>query len=457
MSVLGKIDAKALANDVSVTQNDATVVTTGDFTDDTTADYIEPGDILSLDGVQYLVKSVTDANNLELHTVYAGSTGTVAAADAIRRTAPKIVAQYVVKGGDSNVGSLVFLDADEAELTENKVRGLNGPGWWIYKTYTDMSGNTRHKAECIAPLYVSAAVAGDYADNPAADATSTIIISVQPANQTTYTPAGSITTYSITNNGTTLAGEEGESYELTGLSGSVAGTGAAFTVTRAADYGGDVTAVTIDAVGSGFEAAETITISGIDIGGQSGAVATFTEGAGTTLGGEADETYTAVSVTGGTGNDDTTFTVVRDNTGAIDSVTLVAAGSGYTAADTLTILGSDIGGVDTTDDLTITVDTVTTDDVTLTVDTIGTAAATFSVTAADVPDLGDIIYQWQSQTASGTRWTNVSGATSSSLALTGLTTADSGRKYRVKLTSTAGAEEVISDVVTLTVDDNIFA
>jgi hypothetical protein len=368
MSVLGKIDAKALANDVSVTQNDATVVTTGDFTDDTTADYIEPGDILSLDGVQYLVKSVTDANNLELHTVYAGSTGTVAAADAIRRTAPKIVAQYVVKGGDSNVGSLVFLDADEAELTENKVRGLNGPGWWIYKTYTDMSGNTRHKAECIAPLYVSAAVAGDYADNPAADATSTITISVQPANQTTYTPAGSITAYSITDNGTTLAGEEGESYELTGLAGSVAGTGAAFTVVRAAGSGGAVTAVTIDAVGSGFEAAETITI-----------------------------------------------------------------------------LGSTIGGVDTTDD------------VTLTVDTVGTAAATFSVTAADAPDLGDIIYQWQSQTASGTRWTNVSGATSASLALTGLTTADSGRKYRVKLTSTAGAEEVISDVSTLTVDDNIFA
>lgn len=359
MSVLGKIDAKALANDVSVTQNDATVVTTGDFTDDTTADYIEPGDILSLDGVQYLVKSVTDANNLELHTVYADSTGTVAAADAIRRTAPKIVAQYVVKGGDSNVGSLVFLDADEAELTENKVRGLNGPGWWIYKTYTDMSGNTRHKAECIAPLYVSAAVAGDYADNPAADATSVISISVQPTNQSTSTPAGGILT--------------------------------------------------------------------------------FTEGAGTTLAGEAGETYTPVAVTGGTGNDDATFTVTRDGAGAIDTVTLVVAGSDYTAADTLTIDGADIGGTSTTDDLTITVDTV------------ATAAATFSVTAADAPDLGDIIYQWQSQTATGTRWTNVSGATSSSLALTGLTTSDSGRKYRVKLTSTAGAEEVISDVATLTV------
>ena len=79
------------------------------------------------------------------------------------------------------------------------------------------------------------------------------------------------------------------------------------------------------------------------------------------------------------------------------------------------------------------------------------AAATFSVTAADAPDLGDIVYQWQVQTATGTRWTNITGETSASLALTGLTVADSGKKYRVKLTSTAGASEVISDTATLTV------
>lgn len=45
----------------------------------------------------------------------------------------------------------------------------------------------------------------------------------------------------------------------------------------------------------------------------------------------------------------------------------------------------------------------------------------------------------------------------SSLALTGLTTSSNGYEYRVKLTSSAGAEEVISDAATLTVDDNTFA
>lgn len=164
-----------------------------------------------------------------------------------------------------------------------------------------------------------------------------------------------------------------------------------------------------------------------------GAILTFTEGTGTTILAEADQTYTAVAVDLG----DATFTVTRDAAGAIASVTLVDAGSGYDASDVITIDGANIGGVTVTDDLTITVDTV------------GTAAATFSVTAS--ADVGTVVYQWQTQTATGTRWTNVSGAASSSLALTGLTTADSGKKYRVKLTSSAGAEEVISNTATLTV------
>lgn len=75
--------------------------------------------------------------------------------------------------------------------------------------------------------------------------------------------------------------------------------------------------------------------------------------------------------------------------------------------------------------------------------------ADFSVTAA--ASVGSVVYQWQYQTATGTRWTNLTGETSASLSLSGLTVADSGKKYRVKLTSTAGAEEVISNTATLTV------
>lgn len=164
-----------------------------------------------------------------------------------------------------------------------------------------------------------------------------------------------------------------------------------------------------------------------------GAVRAISLSGGTTLVGEANQSY-IVEFTNGF-----EVEVTRDGDGEVVNVVITQPGEGYEEDDEVVVLGSSIGGDDVTDDLT------------LTVIEIATAAATFTVTAADSPDLGDIVYQWQVQTATGTRWSNISGETSASLALTGLTTADSGKKYRVKLTSTAGATEVISNVATLTV------
>lgn len=162
----------------------------------------------------------------------------------------------------------IFIDDTEATIPENKKRGLTAPGWWKYFTYTDASGETRHKAQHLVAFKDAPTSAGDTDDQYAADASSTITISVQPSSQT---------------------------------------------------------------------------------------------------------------------------------------------------AD----------------------------------DDIGTA--TFSVTAA--ASVGSLVYQWQLQTATGTRWANITGANSDSLALTSIVIADSGKKYRVKLTSSAGATEVISSVATLTVTD----
>jgi hypothetical protein len=91
------------------------------------------------------------------------------------------------------------------------------------------------------------------------------------------------------------------------------------------------------------------------------------------------------------------------------------------------------------------------------------AAATFSVTAS--ADVGNVVYLWQRRSSTSGRWTNVS-ATLDSAAYTGFTTATltvaqaaladltlDGYQYRVKLTSDAGAEEVISDVATLNLVD----
>ena len=81
--------------------------------------------------------------------------------------------------------------------------------------------------------------------------------------------------------------------------------------------------------------------------------------------------------------------------------------------------------------------------------TTSSGAATFLV-AASVTNSGTATFQWQKRTSSSGRWSNVSGATSTSLALTGQTASEDGNQYRVKVNSDNGAPEVISATATLT-------
>ncbi|MFM8980396.1 MAG: hypothetical protein ACKOSS_08040, partial [Planctomycetia bacterium] len=75
--------------------------------------------------------------------------------------------------------------------------------------------------------------------------------------------------------------------------------------------------------------------------------------------------------------------------------------------------------------------------------------ATFSA-AASVSPSGTPGYQWQKREAGGATWANVPGATSATLALTGLVSAnDNGDSYRV-VVSASGAPSVTSDEVNLT-------
>jgi len=216
MAIFGTIDAKALANNLTVTNGSTTVTTTGDFTNRTTNNFVQNGDVLSLNGVQYVVESVVSATSLKLKVAYAGSTGTVTAANAIRRTPPKEVAARLLHESHYPSGTnFIFVDDTEAALNENKVRGLKWPGWWLYRTYTDGDGNTRHKAECIAFANQTAANAGDYGtaqggteDNPAADVASAVTITGQPANvtgaATPFTGTFAVTTSTTGTPGTLL-------------------------------------------------------------------------------------------------------------------------------------------------------------------------------------------------------------------------------------------------------------
>ena len=187
MAIFGTIDAATFANNVGVTQNDATVTKNA-------ADVVGEGDVLELGGVAYIVRTVTSTTAIELHKGYVAATNATLAG-AVRRTPPKKVAEFVIKGGDSITDyQLIFVDSTEKDVASNKARGITGPGWWLYRTYTDVSGRTRHKAECLAFVHATAAAAGDDADDTiVADVLEVITVGTQPADQTTSSGAATFT------------------------------------------------------------------------------------------------------------------------------------------------------------------------------------------------------------------------------------------------------------------------
>lgn len=80
-----------------------------------------------------------------------------------------------------------------------------------------------------------------------------------------------------------------------------------------------------------------------------------------------------------------------------------------------------------------------------------TGGATFGVTAAFSAGSGTLAYQWQKATVGTTRFVNVGGATSATLALTGQTSGATGDRYRVVVSdTTGGAKAVTSTAATLT-------
>ena len=198
MAVHGKIDAAAFSNTIGVFNGAATVTKNA-------GDTVVVGDVLNISSVNYIVKQVTSTTAIELHKNYAGSTATVAAASVIRRTPPKAVAEYVIKGGDSNTNyDLVFVDTTEDSIASNKTRGISGPGWWLYQTYQTHNGAERHKAECLVPLKVAAGTAGDFAqDTIDADVNETITVGTQPANSTSSSGAGTfVAAFTVDQSGT---------------------------------------------------------------------------------------------------------------------------------------------------------------------------------------------------------------------------------------------------------------
>ena len=177
----------------------------------------------------------------------------------------------------SNTKTIVCIDDTEAQLAENKARGVSSPGWHSFYTYTDMHGHTRTKSELLVSIAGPEANASETQsdDTIGADITS-VITPGTVANATTYAPSGAVATF--TSNGAADGSRTAGTYTVTDAAGNASGTGADFTVVVAANGTPTVTQVS---GGSGYANSETITIADASLGGGGGAAVVLTVTAAT--------------------------------------------------------------------------------------------------------------------------------------------------------------------------------
>ena len=127
--------------------------------------------------------------------------------------------------------------------------------------------------------------------------------------------------------------------------------------------GGEVISVTENTEGRFYTNGDVLTILGTQIGGETGTIDGFSsDGVGKS---GTTGSYTNIFATG-TGGENATFDI--DVAGdVVTDIYLNDGGGSYSVNETLTILGSEFGGVDGVDDITITVTSLYSDDVIITV------------------------------------------------------------------------------------------
>ena len=101
---------------------------------------------------------------------------------------------------DSQTKTIIYIDETEAQLAQNKNRGLNAPGWWSYFSYNDSAGNTRYKAEQMVFIAGGEANADETQadDTIASDAVAAITITGQPADATKAANGSNTQNFAVT-------------------------------------------------------------------------------------------------------------------------------------------------------------------------------------------------------------------------------------------------------------------
>jgi hypothetical protein len=151
MSQWGKLDRVNLPGTATVAQNFANVV----FSQSQTAN-VAIGYALIVANVEYIIANIVSATEVTLDVNYEASSG---ASDGVAvQQSPKTLRTYgwganLLLGANTvNARNVFGVDATEANVTSNKNKGINSPGWVHYQTWTNTQGSTRHRAETLVAM-----------------------------------------------------------------------------------------------------------------------------------------------------------------------------------------------------------------------------------------------------------------------------------------------------------------
>lgn len=205
MAVFGKIDSRPIPNPVTATQTSTEVTGIG-FKAVGTDNYIDAGDIIEIEPTRtpYVVAEVVSDTELRLSKAFAEAS---VSGPSFRRTPPKQVASYVLAPIDTVAREILLISTAEAQLAENKEKGLCSPGWWLWDTYTTAAGDTRYKANHIASISALGAntIIGDDDTTAGVAADAASEITVGTLADVTVT-AGNIVTFDAASVSSTDAG-----------------------------------------------------------------------------------------------------------------------------------------------------------------------------------------------------------------------------------------------------------
>jgi hypothetical protein len=364
----------------------------------------------------------TVGTNPSDQTVCAGSTASFTASAATGFPAPTVQWQLSTDGGASfsNIGGAT-------STTYSFTTSLSDNGHKFRAVFTNGSGSAATTAATLTVNTAPVVTTNPSSQTVCAGATATFTAAA------TSSPAATVQWQVSTDGGTSFSDVSGA-------------TSATYSFTTAAtDNGNQYRAVFTNACGSATTTAATLTVDTLPVvtanpvsqTACSGATVTFTAAATSNAG---DHTVQwQISGDGGTtwndisGATSTSYSFVAsnaDNGKQYRAVFTDACGSTNTSAALLTV-----------DSLPA----VTTDPVSQTV--CGGANATF--TAAATSNAGDQTVQWQVSTNGGATWTNIPGATSTTLSFS-TAPGDNGKQYRAVFTDACGSTNTSG--ATLTVD-----